>query len=169
MELKFRAWHKEKKCWEIDFVVSHNGFPLFVRDIKERVGKDPSIEEYGTYEIDVSDWSAVERLEITRFIGSKDRNNKEIYEGDIRREEIEFEDGDEIHYYVCVWINEWSMFAWLSATDGEYQKYLREGAESLDTTSYWTYPTNDGDRQDIVVCGNIFEHPHLLEHTLFGR
>lgn len=147
-EIKYRVWnerYKEYAYWGF-FDLGFTGIPT---------GGGLSIEEC--------------QKTSQQFIGTKDRNNKEIYEGDIRREEIEFEDGDEIHYYVCVWINEWSMFAWLSATDGEYQKYLSEGAESLDTTSYWTYPASDGDRQDIVVCGNIFEHPHLLEHSIIDR
>lgn len=96
-----------------------------------------------------------------QWTGHTDSNNKDVYEGDVHREEIEFDTGDELYYFVCVWIQEWSIFAWLSVTDGEYQKYLVEGADSLDETMFWTYNIERANK--ITVCGNIYEHPHLLE------
>lgn len=107
---------------------------------------------------------------LMEYIGLNDSNNKPIYEGDIRREEIPEADGDRRYYYVCTWIKEWSMFAWLSITDGEYDKYISEGAEALDTTMYWTYPAgSDNDQSRITVCGNIYQNADLLEKTKYNN
>ena len=41
-----------------------------------------------------------------QYTGFKDSKGIECYEGDIKREEIEEDDGDRRFYYVCVWVKE---------------------------------------------------------------
>ena len=57
------------------------------------------------------------------------------------------------------------MFAWICITDGEYQKYLDEGAESLDEFMFWTYTFNEDDIAKANICGNIHQNPELLRHS----
>ncbi len=59
-EIKFRAWHTEKK--EMAFT-DNDGWPFF-----------------GDC---VFDWVAKGRYEVMQFTGLKDKNGEEIYEGDI--------------------------------------------------------------------------------------
>jgi YopX protein len=94
-------------------------------------------------------------------------NEKEIYEGDIFREEIDGNHGDvdEIYYSVVTWIKEWCMFACLIIKDGqnEYQNYLDNGAEMLDESMFWCFPLQIEKYGKRYLAGNIFQNPELLE------
>lgn len=96
-------------------------------------------------------------------------NGVDLYEGDIVRLE-ENADGvdpeDRMIYYVVTWLKEWSMFALLRVED-EYPEYLEDGAEDLDTASFWCFPLDPQDTETSkhYLCGNIHQHPHLLTPT----
>lgn len=102
-------------------------------------------------------------VSIMQFTGLLDKHGKDIYEADIRREEIEHDEGDETYYCIMTYITEWSMFAWLNYTDGEYDTYLSKGAEALDTVMYWSYPAGQEKQSDVTVCGNLHQDKHLLK------
>lgn len=143
-EIKFRGKRIDTGEWVYGFYW-YIGSDYFIRNTEHGQSTD--------YEVDPET--------VGEFIVLKDKNGKEIYEGDIRREEIESDEGDDVHYYICVWVAEWSMFTWLHLP-GEYQAYLDAGAESLDTILYWTYPAAEENNR-IVICGNIHEHPDLIK------
>lgn len=86
----------------------------------------------------------------------------DLYDGDIVREEMAGEEGDERLYLVVAWIREWGMFGGINI-EGEYEDYLSGGTEQLDESSFWTFPiTAESEFATISICGNIHDNPELL-------
>ena len=96
------------------------------------------------------------------WTGQVDRNGDKIYEMDVRREEIEHERGDQREYYVCIWIKEWSRFAWLHLP-GEYQSYQDHGVSKLDHSMQETFGIFENESSTTIICGNLLENPDLVE------
>lgn len=100
-------------------------------------------------------------IELSEYCGNKDKKGNSIYEGDIRRDEIEGDEGDTTLFYICVYITEWSRFAWLNLPD-EYDDYLENGIEKLDHPLQETFGVFADESPTTLICGNVFEHPNLL-------
>ena len=124
MKPKFRAWVKENKEM------------LFVRQIDFMFEK-VVLECYEQFFID--------EVELMQYTGHKDKNGKEVFEGDI----IKFFDCDGDGYTVPVaWDNDYACFSvdWGSNMLTSFD-YLEE---------FYT------DLKDIEVIGNIYENLSLL-------
>ena len=116
-EIKFRAWDKKNKCWfktELEFY----GFHLW--------GECTLLCPPNANDL--------QNLEVTQFTGLKDRNGKEIYEGDILTDNI-----------VVKWRDDWASFA-LDKYGWMHDHYFGEGVNA----------------KDIEIIGNIYENPDLL-------
>ena len=120
-EIKFRAWDKkEKRMYEWPFIIH-----FFDEEI--RVHK----EGYGYTRIPMDD------IELLQFTGLKDRNGKEIYEGDIRCGKYYFDTEDQTRFQVMKWDKKSTCFYW----DGpEIPRFI-----------------------GVEVIGNIHENPELLQ------
>lgn len=121
-EIKFRAWLKEKKIMvevsEINFIF--NRVEYIVSKIKKLV---------------YTQSDKLEKIILMQYTGIKDKNGKEIYEGDI------ISTGDGFYYYEIIFENgsfkaKWGQYP-LTITLNEIAPYCE-------------------------VVGNIYENPELL-------
>ena len=121
-EIKFRAWHKEKKIM---------GEVLGINILhKEIFFSNEDVDCYG-----FADFKDIELMEYT---GLKDKNNKEIYEGDI------LSDGNNEKPYKVIFEN--------GSFRAEFEGYFEEHSFDL----------IDVVAQGCEVVGNIYENPELL-------
>ena len=123
-EIKFRIWVKEKKA--IFEVVLINYVSKKVTYLLERVGHLLSIRD-----------AKFNDVELMQYTGLKDKNNKEIYEGDII-----FLHGSK---YKVIFKTEGARFV------------LRNDEFELEIT----FINNNNERMEII--GNIYENPELME------
>jgi uncharacterized phage protein (TIGR01671 family) len=118
-EIKFRAWNKEAE-------VMHNW---------DEIGKVLHAKYF-------DDWIAEGGIELMQYTGLKDKNGKEIYEGDVIRGE------DPLDYFlkdITQVVVEWlECGAWYPfACDHDYEPYPKP--------------------EHCEVIGNIYENPELLK------
>ena len=95
------------------------------------------------------------REQSQQYTGLKDKNGKEIYEGDIYK--CDYNDTFDFAYYQVVWDEEkgqwWGECVALHHKNTGYKDISRGGfCESSVASSV-----------NIEIIGNIHEHPHLLE------
>ena len=121
-EIKFRAWHKEKKI------------------MGEVLGIDILHKEifFSNGDVDCCGFADLKYIELMQYTGLKDKNNKEIYEGDILFESF----GEK--YYKVVFENG----SFRAEFEGDFEEH--------------SFDLIDVVAQGCEVVGNIYENPELL-------
>lgn len=124
---KFRAWDRTRnKMIDVDEIHFYNGKLDFIGDA-------------------ITFMRTVDEIELMQSTGLKDRNGKEIFEGDV----VQFEDcyTESDFLYINKGIVEWSQ--------GSFTVTNRDSVEMEDLL--------DGEILDVIIIGNIHENPELLE------
>ena len=120
-EIKFRAWDKEnEKIMKVSYISLEN--------------KEIAVKDFGTYH-----FFRIKDIELMQYIGLKDKNDKEIYEGDIVvLNNIENDNMCIVRY--------------------EHSSYRLEG---------WSLREDLSNVEDrfLEVVGNIYENKNLLEEN----
>lgn len=124
-EIKFRAWLKEHKTMvnvaEIDIdhqLIYHYGFDDF----------EGNFEKFNS-------------IELLQYTGLKDKNGKEIYEGDI------LSDGNDEETYKVIFKNG----SFRAEFEGDFEEY--------------SFDLIDVVAQGCEVVGNIYENPELIKEV----
>jgi uncharacterized phage protein (TIGR01671 family) len=125
------------------------GKEWLIGDLNRIEGKVYVFERGESAHLHSPDWFEVIPESVGQFTGHLDKNGTRIYEGDIQREEIEFDEGDERIYYVCRWLKEICAFVWMSYGDTctDWANATEEFPISLQFDEVYT------------VCGNEFDNP----------
>ena len=132
--IKFRAWDKINKKWmngkDFPWTYTQESTPIF------------SFDPQGI--ACMNEWDC----EIIQFTGLKDKNGKEIYEGDIFQCLYAF-DGCTNHVMVVEYNEPRAGFfpRW------DYEKCQQKGVSK-----------NMHDLEELKIIGNIYENPELLSH-----
>ena len=126
-KIKFRAWDKEnEKMMKVSSISLEN--------------KEIAVKDFGTYH-----FFRIKDIELMQYIGLKDKNDKEIYEGDIVLVKL---GGTSTWYKTIVKFKEGAFIA--SLIDGEDYIYI----------------FNRGfDSNDFEIIGNIYKNKNLLEEN----
>jgi len=121
---KFRAWDKTIKSWLGDFRIHPDGSVMKISGMKE--GK----WQYST--------EVFEDVELMQFTGLKDKNGKEIYEGDI------------VHYT-------------FGAHDWNMEVRFEDGGWCVKNSAANIYELSGMAEKYIEFIGNIHENPELIK------
>ena len=127
MILKYRAWDNWRKRMSVvdRIYIDTEGVRLY--------------DDFGEY------WRDFRDVKLMQSTGLKDKNDKEIFEGDIAQFEDCYTETDFL--YVNTGIVEWSQ--------GSFTITNRDSVEMGDLL--------DGEFLDVIIIGNVYENPELLE------
>lgn len=142
-QIKFRIWDKQLGTFacQSEYLGSSNG--LFEKDFplwRQAINRDfDSREDFEKF--------CAENFVIQQFTGLLDKNDKEIYEGDI----VTYEAGEP------------------NRNDGSF--YKGKSVVKFENGAFWPRPIKeecedswyDYELKDLEVIGNIFENPELLK------
>ncbi|MEK5524121.1 YopX family protein [Heyndrickxia sp. FSL W8-0423] len=134
--MKFRVWDKTKKCW-LDYD------EIFI----DQEGEVFLIEERNwAYQSLMHKENITDKVEVVQYTGLKDKNDKEIYEGDVLLFNNDYPNAQKMDWKCVVKYRKGS-FVCEYPKDGVYNHF-----------DSWNVP-----KVTWEVIGNIYENPSLLE------
>ena len=140
-DIKFRAWEDKNKKWLLGYEYSNlGGFSLIGECVLS--GEWGNVFDTFLFNKYGKKW---EDLKIMQFTGLKDKNGKEIYEGDI----VIYNRG------IGNWTGQrMSTTHEIVFTDEVFAFVMKYGSSYIKLRKHWNYIYE--------VIGNIFENPELL-------
>lgn len=142
-KIKFRAWNSKHKLMyydRFDVCTFPENEPIF------ETGLNSNGELFAVYTL----IDEVEELELMQYIGIKDINDVEVYEGDI----VKFMDCETISTESGIHHEDFLNRGVIKYSEEETRFYV-DGLESIDMIYFLD--------SDYEVIGNIYETPELLE------
>ena len=150
---KYKAWHKvEKVMCDVSVINFDQG--AFLIGVKK--GEDEIGDKYFVPAPTDGRFCNFDEFELLEYTGLKDKNGKEIYEGDLLNEIRYPPDKNGNYDSVPVFIKE-----------NIVQVGFNEGCFTADEAHLWRFISNIGDNEktDYEIIGNIYENSELLTLT----
>ena len=141
-DIKFRAWDKDNKKMVEIYQMQFLKRGLAIRRHTESRGT-------GGW-----DFEEINNYNLMQYTGIKDKNGKEIYEGDIV-------EGEKRHNEIGmnqIFKVEWESNRWFFHQQNNKGKYAGLGLDGFYVTKYELNKTFE-------IIGNIYEHKHLLNEN----
>lgn len=146
-DIKFRVWDKEYEKMTYFNDEDYEYKPPFVFILDQVLKKDSNYDDYEDFEYnDVTD-----SVEVMQYTGLKDKNGKEIYEGDI------------IEFSYDMFVGNFDTFVAKGKVvfkEGAFYVEIFENERTTKDEAYLLYSIN---LDTIEVIGNIHDNPELLE------
>lgn len=146
-DIKFRVWDKEYEKMTYFDDEDYEYKPPFVFRLDQVLKKDSNYDDYEDFEYnDVTD-----SVEVMQYTGLKDKNGKEIYEGDI------------IEFSYDMFVGNFDTFVAKGKVvfkEGAFYVEIFENERTTKDEAYLLYSIN---LDTIEVIGNIHDNPELLE------
>lgn len=146
-DIKFRVWDKEYEKMTYFNDEDYEYKPPFVFRLDQVLKKDSNYDDYEDFEYnDVTD-----SVEVMQYTGLKDKNGKEIYEGDI------------IEFSYDMFVGNFDTFVAKGKVvfkEGAFYVEIFENERTTKDEAYLLYSIN---LDTIEVIGNIYDNPELLK------
>lgn len=157
--MKFRAWNRENKTMDYD-----GGFLFDTSNF--------DINNYKYLCLNTFINKLSEDLDLMWFIGSHDRNGKEIYEADIVkwREQVDCDQSVNKNDYIfglVLWDREECRFLIVQLTKGKWIQHIGDSIFESDT-KFYGYEGAEFLWKDLEIVGNIYDNPDLYDKLKSG-